>query len=50
MVLAQEIEDFLGLSGFGERGVAAQVTKYDDDVAAMALENFFVALRDDQFG
>jgi hypothetical protein len=50
MVFAQEVEDILGLGGLGEGGVAAQITKYDDDLAAMAFEDFLVALRDDQFG
>jgi len=50
MVLAQEVEDFLGLSGFGEGGVPAKVAEDDDDLAAVAFKDFFVALRDDQFG
>jgi hypothetical protein len=50
VVFLQEVEDFLGLSGFGESGVAAQVAKYDNDLAAMAFKDFLVALRDDQFG
>jgi hypothetical protein len=44
MIFAQEIEDFLGLGGLGEGGVAAQVTKYDDDLAAMTFEDLLVAL------
>src|SRR6516165_344791 len=47
MVFAQKIEHFFGLGGLGEGGVAAQIAKYDDDLAAMAFEDFFVALRDD---
>src|SRR5262249_26261075 len=50
VILTQEFEDFFRLRGLGEGGVAAQVTEHDDDVAAMAFENFLVALRDDQFG
>src|SRR6516162_7277703 len=34
----------------GEGGVAAKVTEHDDDFAAMAFEDFFITLRDDQFG
>src|SRR5215469_11050635 len=34
----------------GEGGVAAQVTEHDDDLAAMAFEDFLVTVRDDQFG
>src|SRR5215469_5039265 len=48
MVFAEEVEDFLGFSSLGEGGVAAQVTKYDDDLAAMAFKDVLVALRDDQ--
>src|SRR5262245_43008800 len=36
MVFSQEVEDFLGLRGLGERGVAAQVAEHDDDLASMA--------------
>src|SRR6516165_5160754 len=50
MIFAQEVEDFFGLGGLGERGVAAQIAEHDDDFAAMAFEDFFVALRDDQLG
>ena len=50
MVLAQEVEDFLRLGRLSEGGVATQIAEYDDDLAAMAFENVFVALRDDQLG
>src|SRR5271165_7496687 len=50
MELAQHGPDFLRLARLGERGVAAQVTKHDDDVAAVAFENAFVAGRDDHLG
>jgi hypothetical protein len=50
VVFAQEIEDFFGFGGFGEGGVAAQIAKHDDDFAAVALQDFLVTLRDDQFG
>ena len=50
MIFAQEVEDFLGFSGFGESGVAAQIAEHDDDLAAMAFKDLLVALRDDQFG
>jgi hypothetical protein len=50
MVLAQEVEDFFGLGSLGKRGVAAQIAKHDDDLTAMAFEDFLVALRDNQFG
>jgi hypothetical protein len=48
VVVAQKIEHLLGFGGFGKRGVASQVAKYDDDFAAMAFEDLLVALRDDQ--
>ena len=48
MVLPQEIEDLLRLGGLGESGVSAQVAEHRDDLAAMAFEGFFVALRHDQ--
>jgi hypothetical protein len=48
VVLAQKFEDFLRLSGLGEGGIAAQIAEHDDDVAAMAFEDLFVPLRDDQ--
>ena len=50
MVFAQEVEHLLGLGGLGEGGVAAQIAEHDDDLAAMAFEDFLVALRDDQLG
>ena len=50
MIFAQEVEDFLRLSGLGEGGVATQVAEHDNDLAAMAFEDFLVAPRDDQFG
>ena len=50
MILAQEIQDLLGLGGLGEGSVAAQVAEYDDDLAAMALQDLFVALLDNHFG
>jgi hypothetical protein len=48
VIFAQEIEHLLGLGGLGKGRVAAQVAEHDDDLAAMAFENFLVALRDDQ--
>jgi hypothetical protein len=48
MVVAEEIQHFLGLGGLGKGGVAAQIAKHDDDLAAMAFEDLLVALRDDQ--
>src|SRR5215472_5136728 len=39
VVFAQEIEHFLGLGGLGKRRVAAQIAKYDDDLAAAAFED-----------
>src|ERR1700757_2107736 len=50
MVLTQELQHLLGLCGLGEGGVAAQIAEDDNDVTAMAFEDFFVAVRDDQFG
>ena len=48
MILAQEIEHFLRLGGLGKGGVATQIAEHDDDVAAVAFEDLFIALRDDQ--
>jgi len=50
VVFTQEIEHLLGLGGFGKRGVAAKIAEHDDDLAAMAFEDLFIPLRDDQFG
>ena len=50
MVFAQKGEDFLRLGCFGEGGVATQVAKYDDNLLAVAFEDFLVAVRDDEFG
>ena len=50
MVFAQEVEHFLGLSGFCKGGVAAQIAEHDDNVAAMTFEDLLVPVRDDQFG
>ena len=48
VIFAKEGEDFLRFGGLGKGGVAAQIAEHDDDVAAVAFENFFIALRDDQ--
>ena len=50
MVFAQEVEHFLGLSGFCKGGVAAQIAEHDDNVAAMTFEDLLVPVRDDQLG
>ena len=50
MVLAQKFKDFLRLGGLGECGVTAQVAEHDDDLTAMAFEDFFVPVRDYEFG
>jgi len=50
MIFAQEFEDFLGFGCLREGGVAAQVAEYDDDLLAVAFEDFLVAVRDDEFG
>ena len=50
VIFAQKIEHFLGFGGLGESGVAAQIAEHDNDLAAMAFEDFLVAVRDDQFG
>jgi len=44
MIFAQKLENLFGLGGFGEGGVASQVTKYDDNLLAVAFEDFLVAL------
>ena len=46
----RKIEDFLGLSGLGERRVATEIAEHDDDLTAMAFEDFLVSLRDDELG
>src|SRR5262249_1337412 len=48
MIFTSKFENLLGVSGFGEGGVAAQSAEHDDDLAAMAFEDLLVALRDDQ--
>jgi len=50
MVFAHENEDFLGFRGFSEGGVATQIAEHDDDFAAMAFEDLFIALRDNHLG
>jgi hypothetical protein len=50
MVLAQKIEDLLGLGGLSEGGVAAQIAEHDDDLAAVTFKNALVTLRDDELG
>jgi|SRR6516162_6525972 len=50
MIFAQEVEHLLGLGRLGESGVAAQIAEHDYDLAAMTFEDFFIALRDDEFG
>jgi len=48
--IREEIQHFLGLGRLGEGGVAAQIAKHDDDLAAMAFEDLLVAVRDNEFG
>ena len=50
MIFAQEVEDFLGLGGLGEGGITAQIAENDNDLTAMALKDFFIAPRNDEFG
>ena len=50
MILAEEVEHFLGLGRLRERGVTAQIAEHDDDLAAMTFEDLFVPVRDDEFG
>ena len=50
VVFSQEVERVLWLGGLGEGGLAAQIAEHDNDLAAVAFEDLFVALRDDQFG
>src|SRR5262249_15619758 len=50
VVLAQKIEHLLGLCCLSKGGVTAQVAEHDDDLAAVAFEDFLVTLRDDEFG
>ena len=50
MVLAKEVKHLLGLGSLGEGGVAAQIAEHDDNLASVAFEDLFIALRHDQFG
>src|SRR5262249_35383141 len=47
VIFTQEVENLLGLGGFREGGVAAQVTEDGNDVTAVAFEDALLALRDD---
>src|SRR6516164_964593 len=49
MILAQKVEDLLGLGSLREGGVATQVAEHDDNLAAVAFEDLFVTSRDYQF-
>src|SRR5215831_14192876 len=42
MILAEEVEHFLGLGRLREGGVTAQVAEDDDDLTAMTFEDFLV--------
>src|SRR5262245_61856295 len=43
VILTQNRHDFLGFGGFSKRREPAQIAKDDGDVAAMAVEQTFVA-------
>jgi len=45
-----EIEYFFGLHSFSEGVVAAEIAEHDDGLAAIAFEDFLVALRDPAVG
>jgi hypothetical protein len=45
-----DVEHLLRLGRFGKGGVAAQIAEHDDNLAAVAFKDLFVAPRDDQFG
>src|SRR6516162_11665196 len=49
VIVAQQCHDLLRLGALGKGSEAAQITEHDDDLAAMAFEYAFIALRDDQF-
>ena len=50
VVVAQERHDLFRLGALGKAGEAAHIAEHDDDLAAMAFEDFLVSLGDDQFG
>jgi len=50
VIIAEQRHDLLRLGALGKPGKATQVAEYDDDLAAMAFEDAFIALRDDQLG
>src|SRR5215831_14152084 len=50
VILAQELKNFLRLCGLSKGGVAAQIAEYDYDLAAVALQDSLVSLRDNKFG
>src|SRR6516164_5211380 len=45
---SQKAQHLFGFGGLAESGVAAQVAEDDNNLAAVAFEDFLVALRDDQ--
>src|SRR5215469_10791650 len=50
MVLTQEVEHVLRLSGLGEGGVTAQIAEHDNDLAPVAFEDALLTLCDDHLG
>ena len=46
----QQLEHLLRFRRFGEAGEAAQVAEQRGDIAAVALQNAFIARRDDELG
>ena len=50
VILPQHAHDFLGFSGLGERGEAAQIEKADRDLAAMGLQRVVRPACHDELG
>ena len=48
VVVAQQRHHLFRLGALGKAGEAAQIAEHDNDLAAMAFEDAFIALGDDQ--
>jgi hypothetical protein len=48
VVVSQQCHYFFRLGAFGKGGKTAQITERDNNLAAMAFENAFIVLRDDE--
>jgi hypothetical protein len=50
VVFTQQCHNLFRLGTLGKGGKAAQIAEHHDDLTAMAFEDAFIALRDDQIG